>query len=493
MPPVHMHAFLYILLISSATLASRSNSATFSISANASNTLIPKWEGFGASLSSWAVAAGGSQVQSKLADLFYSTKTVTVMVKGKERRLPGLGLNIVRYNIGGTGKERDYPGRVENYKEGPSKFGVDWWKLVQGYWIRGPSDADSNWDWARDARQRSMLKAIMKKKVDRVEFYSNAPMWWMTKQNSSLGGTLSNDAIPQFAKYVTNVVRQAIFTWRIPVTSVSILNEPSGGLSKYKQIDHEGINVSVKDQVALLDELRSQLDNGFMGSVDIAGPDERNISLATKTLSKMLPLVDKYNVHGYTSSTIASQNAAREAFKSAVGSKKLWVSEYEDSSKDGMALVTALAHDILHLRPSAWLYGQLASTTSSQGLLRFNKPSEKTRRIKITKIHTRYFLLAQFTRFIRPGDEILATSSANAIVAYNPTTKRYKFVVVNYLCIPTVSVTIEGLKKGVLVERVRVTCTQADGKAMFKSFSAVVLAGAVVFRMEKHSVCSFTL
>ena len=53
------------------------------------------WEGWGSSLAWWARAIGGTANADYYADLIYTTN----MTDG----LPGLGLNIVRYNIGGGG------------------------------------------------------------------------------------------------------------------------------------------------------------------------------------------------------------------------------------------------------------------------------------------------------------------------------------------------------------------------------------------------------
>src|SRR5437867_2498383 len=53
------------------------------------------WEGWGSSLAWWGRAIGGTGNADYYADLIYTTKTTD--------NYPGLGLNIVRYNIGGGG------------------------------------------------------------------------------------------------------------------------------------------------------------------------------------------------------------------------------------------------------------------------------------------------------------------------------------------------------------------------------------------------------
>ena len=54
-----------------------------------------QWEGWGSSLAWWARAIGGTANANYYADLIYTTKIT--------HGYPGLGLNIVRYNVGGGG------------------------------------------------------------------------------------------------------------------------------------------------------------------------------------------------------------------------------------------------------------------------------------------------------------------------------------------------------------------------------------------------------
>ncbi len=55
------------------------------------------WEGWGTSLAWWGVGAGASPFEALLSDAVFTLKTVSI--KGTD--VQGLGLNIVRYNIGG--------------------------------------------------------------------------------------------------------------------------------------------------------------------------------------------------------------------------------------------------------------------------------------------------------------------------------------------------------------------------------------------------------
>lgn len=65
------------------------------------------WQGFGTSLSWWANIYGD---RDDLADIFFTLNNVTYhskdpSVQQKTLILPGLGLNIARYNLGGKYKK----------------------------------------------------------------------------------------------------------------------------------------------------------------------------------------------------------------------------------------------------------------------------------------------------------------------------------------------------------------------------------------------------
>jgi len=66
------------------------------------------WEGWGSSLAWWARAIGGSANADYYADLIYTDKIID--------GYPALGLNIVRYNVGGGGidQTKENKGRNSN-------------------------------------------------------------------------------------------------------------------------------------------------------------------------------------------------------------------------------------------------------------------------------------------------------------------------------------------------------------------------------------------
>ncbi|KAI8620987.1 glycoside hydrolase superfamily [Chytriomyces sp. MP71] len=485
-----------ILVILAASVQTAQTSATFSattaISVNTSNVLVKQWQGFGTSLSWWAVAVGASQLESELADALYSTNEhVGMLINGTTIHVPGLGLNVVRYNIGGTGEDGDYPGTVETFKDSSSRSGLDWWKLVPGFWTDGSSSDPMNWDWTRDQNQRSMLNAIHKRGAQYIELYSNAPMWWMTEENSSLGGTILSNRLSEFVTYISTVVSHARLYWSIPVTSVSILNEPSGApTSTYGTATNEALYFPFAlEQAKLYSSLRSNLSNQFSTStVVVSGADDRSIALASLNLNTVLPQVDQYNVHGYLST-----DANRTSLRTSVGSKTLWMSQYDDTDDSGLKLATAILKDLAKLRPSAWVYHQALSLTSEQtGVIlssTFGAGPFDPARGQLVRVTTKFYILAQFTRYLRPGDEIISTSSSSSIAAINSSTGRVKVIVVGYLASQTVSIDVsqQAVSDGTkLLGRY----TKTDGSVLFEEFEVVARGGKAVFTMERKGVYS---
>src|SRR5690349_21972362 len=92
-----------------------------------------QWEGWGSSLAWWARAIGGTANADYYADLIYTRKTTD--------SYPGLGLNIVRYNVGGGG--------IDQSKENKG-LKLQWQMDIHGYWT-DPSNGDPpNWNWSAD-------------------------------------------------------------------------------------------------------------------------------------------------------------------------------------------------------------------------------------------------------------------------------------------------------------------------------------------------------
>lgn len=82
------------------------------------------WEGWGCSFAWWAHAVGGRKHGELYADLFFTDKTVPFL----DKQLPGLNLNIIRYNVGGGGRRESYGDALEQVPDI-----LPWHRDIDGY------------------------------------------------------------------------------------------------------------------------------------------------------------------------------------------------------------------------------------------------------------------------------------------------------------------------------------------------------------------------
>src|SRR5262249_32067931 len=125
----------------------------------------------------------------------------------------GLGLNVVRYNIGGG--------------ENPAYHFMEYRAAVPGY-----EPAPGVWDWTADANQRWVLQAAIAAGANQLEAFSNSPPCGMTNSGSVPGAADGGDNLNPayygaFADYLAQVVQQFANTWGVTFQTVEPLNEPN--------------------------------------------------------------------------------------------------------------------------------------------------------------------------------------------------------------------------------------------------------------------------
>ena len=389
------------------------------------------WQGWGCSMGWWGHAVGGKRYQDLYADLFFSRKTVPYL----DQQLPGLGFNIVRYNIGGGGRG-DKIGDLEEVVS-PQ---LPWHRDIDGYWLNW-NDKDpqaKSWDWTRDAAQRSMLQATLKRGVNHVEMWSNSPMWWMMDSKSSAGGHLQNWNNGDFALYLATVAQHARDEWKIPVTTVEPFNEPAAGWWNYPK-NQEGANISREQQSAILPLLRAEMDKRGLQDVKIAASDENSMNAAYDTLKYFnehdtAKFVDQVNVHAYSGLEPWRDNNWRTKLHDYVGDKTLWMSEVGDNEGGGMKMAQTIFEDINFLRPTAWIYWQALEPASPWGLVNaeFGKGETDKETGKPKWVYTKYYVMAQLSRFLRPGFQVIGSDDHNSIVAYDKDKRQLTIITLNY-------------------------------------------------------------
>ena len=366
------------------------------------------WQGWGTSLAWWAKVIGGFPEPARsdyIEKAFDPDK--------------GLGLNVVRYNIGG-GENPIY--------QAPNKPLLSFRAAVPGY-----EPSPGVWDWTADAGQRWVLQAAIQKGADQLEAFSNSPPWWATRSGSVTGAPKGADNLkPEFdgafADYLTTVVAHFRNTWGITFRDLEPLNEPSGGWTYGGDASNqEGCHVDRPHQNDVVKATGAALARRHIVLTTSTASDEPSIGDADNTFgyydAAALSSLTKINTHSYGGGDRTQLgNFARSA------GKDLWLSEYGDGDESGLQMSRQILADLNGLHPTAWVYWQVVDSANGWGFLKNPLADETATAYTINK---KYYVMAQYSKFLRPGFRFLAAADPNSVAAYDPNSCRLVFVTTN--------------------------------------------------------------
>lgn len=453
------------------------------------------WEGWGTSLAWFGKVLGATPKAEAWADLLFTMQEISTeplwnhITEGARTTIPCLGLNIVRYNVGGVGN------REEEKRSHKSR---GWHAEIEGFQPHEGAD----FDWERDEEQRRFLALAVERGADKVEVFANAPMWWMTDSKSSFGGNLSKP--DEFVSYLAEVTAHARSVWNTPVVSLSPFNEPSAGWWKHPH-DQEGCNVSVDRQANLIVKLRSELNSRGLDEVIIAASDENTPAAALTTWAKLrcsaaLGCVGRINVHAYDGLDPWLEEKhpgvrARLSDMAQADGLPLWMDEWGNGAVDGIVLAKAILEDIHFLKPTAWCYWQLLEHRCSWGLIETEFSPEGVQ--NTSPPHPKYYVFAHFTRYLRPGVELLHCSEPWGTAGYAKEGATLSVVLLNsgtVACERTLRFSAFAAAEGA----VRAVLTQPEAGRLFVEATAEVLkmeCGGLAVRvcMPPDAVCSLEI
>jgi O-glycosyl hydrolase len=377
------------------------------------------WEGWGTSLAWWANVFGD---RDDFADIFFTTRSVSY----NGTALPGLGLTIARYNLGACswnsvgGAQMVVSPNIPRFKQ------------IEGFWQdwRNEDPTSSAWNWNADGKQRAALvKAVQRGAV--AELFANAPMWWMCLNHNPSGAAdgglnLQSWNHRQHALHLAMTARSARDRWGVTFRTVEPFNEPS---SDWWRADgrQEGCHIDATTQRGVLAHLRTELNRQGLSGIAIAASDETSYDLARTTWNGFDPatkaLVRQVNVHGYQGA-----GGRRDLLFNDVraASKILWNSESGDSDGTGITMARNLCLDWRWLHPTAWCYWQVMDPSAGWSAIHYDAGT-----LRAGAVQPKFYVLAQFTRHIRPGMRIIDTGVGYAAAAYDPAARRLVIVAVN--------------------------------------------------------------
>lgn len=395
-----------------------------------------EFEGWGTALCWWANRLGYSEeLTQQAAELFFSED--------------GLSLDIARYNIGGgddpvhthvNRSDSKVPGVWEDFKL--SEDGKD---------VTITYDEDIS----KDKNQLNIALAAKNANPDiYFEGFSNSPPYFMTNSgcssgaNNALDNNLKDDMYDDFAEYIA-AATLLLEENGIKFESYSPMNEPDTDYWYANSDKQEGCHYTPgESQSKAITETRKALDAKGLDDVLVAGMDETDIN---KTVSNLdLLTEDALSDLGRIDTHTYSGSKRTELRNKAVSlNKDLWMSEV-DGGWDGFGLADRIIADMNGMQPSAWVMWNIIDKHKDSKVFQYPAGSGTFPEAKTTCSYTeslwgvgmgdhdeqnivvtnKYYIFGQFTRYIEPGDTIIA-SSDRTLAAYNKESGNIKIVVTN--------------------------------------------------------------
>lgn len=375
------------------------------------------WEGWGTSLCWWANRIGYNPVLTdKAATLFFDAEQ-------------GLGLNIMRYNIGGG----DDPSHHHITRTDSD---------VPGWLHYDALTGNTEYDYLADSCQLNVLEAAAKAAGQDawIEVFSNSPPYFMTNSGCSTGNVkadennLRDDSYGDFADYLAHVTAYMRNEMEIDVRSLAPMNEPNTNYWGAYSRKQEGCHFDAGESQSRILKLTSDAMKryGIAGDVILTASDETNPGKQLEELRSYS--ADAKEAIGRISAHTYGINAIRELGQAVRDEGyNLWMSEVDGNGTSGtnagemaagLWLAEKIIYDITELEPSAWVLWQVIDTHVSTsgykgrrdtGALRLNGgywgtawADHDRNEIGLTQ---KYYAFGQFSRYIRPGAKLIKCQS----------------------------------------------------------------------------------
>ena len=273
-------------------------------------------------------------------------------------------------------------------------------------------------------------------------------------------------------------------------SSVDAFNEPASGWWTATG-SQEGCHFDPATQAAVVPLLRAELDKRALPRVRVAASDENSYDLALSTWrafpAASRKAVGQINVHGYQEGSGDRAGLYTAAQQAGVVLRN---SEYGDGDGSGLGLAANLNLDFAQLHPTAWVYWQ-AFDGGGWGLVQGDND-----RASVGAPNPKYFVLAHYSRHIRPGDTIVAGGDGGNTVAATSARAGGTLVLVrlNQGAAQSTKFDLSGLgvTPGAAVPR---WCTQPDDKEGERyarhDDTTVGVDGSFIAEFGKNTICTF--
>lgn len=338
----------------------------------------------------------------------------------------GLGLNIVRYNVGGADVKR-----ASEYRTGGA---VPCYK----------QSADEHCDWSIDSAQVNVLLAAKRLGANRFHAFCNSPPFFWTVSGSSKGArrpfenNLNDANVHDFIAFLTDVTLHFQREHGIDFETVTCFNEPWSPTWLEPSSHQEGCYVSKRQALTLLKavqghpELRdrfSAYDENCVTETLLrllftpkwAWAPLRQIATHTYSLTNFVHMPPAHLIALFQDNALSRWWLRKwvDARK-----KRLVISEYGQAEDKDFA--RHIMRDLRTLRPSEWIYWQAVEDEGSPwGLLTVSFTT-----LCNVQFREKYHIMRVFTKHIQPGAHLYVPARQSTIAAYHPVDHTLSLVIV---------------------------------------------------------------
>jgi O-glycosyl hydrolase len=352
------------------------------------DTMFQTIDGFGASAAWWAQIIGGweNAEQRIIMDLLFNNEK-------------GIGLSILRYNIGGgAGKEIDDPWRrTECFEVSPGKY-----------------------DWSRDANALSVMEHACENGITSIVAFANSPPAGMTISGSAAGhpqgrSNIDSAMYGRYSNFLLDVAEFMVHDRSLPVTFLSPVNEPrwDWNVTKGQEGCHFSHDECASITFTLLETLRKRefdIELSVIEAAEWEGAERCLEKIFTiPGASESLP---HFSIHSYWSDDEHKKNVRRYIDNNHPG-LTLWMSEWcemregkDTGMESALTMASVIHEDLVIGGVSSWQYWIAVSKYNFRdGLLYVD---ETNREVTETK---RLWVLGNYSRFIKPGYKRISVTS----------------------------------------------------------------------------------
>lgn len=372
------------------------------------------FEGWGTAICWWGNIVGNysDETFEEICDLLFDTAD-------------GLGLNILRYNIGGG----DHPNH--------NHMGAG--RKMDGF-LDG---AGREYNWTRDYGQIRVLKAAKARIPEKdfiVEGFSNSPPYWMTVSGCASGhasgsDNLKNEHYETFADYLTEVAKHFHEEWGITFRTIEPLNEPVSNWWKANG-GQEGCHFSRGNQARIIRTLYEKIQSKQL-PCHVAAPDETGYDETVATYQSFdeetRNCIYQINTHGYSGSKRKELRDFADRDK-----KILWSSEIDGSGAaapfdkwthnhndivPGLDIANRIMKDLNGMQINGWIFWQ--AVESEQAQIRLNKNwgcihADFESGGETYHVPKKYYAVKQFSHFVKSGSHLLLQDDPNTVAFIGP-------------------------------------------------------------------------